>query len=76
MAELKIEIPGLLEGESKRIEKKVGELISSEEKLKSLSLFMDKVMKGAGQLSEGKLIRLGREVKKGRFGRLKQKGLV
>lgn len=76
MAELKIEIPDLLKEESTKIEKDIEELISSEEKRKLLSLFIDEVMKDAKQLSESELIKLGREVKKSRFEKLKHMGLV
>ena len=76
MAELKIEIPDLLKEESTKIEKDIEELISSEEKRKLLSLFIDEVMKDAKQLSESELIKLGREVKKSRFEKLKHIGLV
>ena len=76
MAELKVKIPELLKEESVKIEKDIEELISSEEKRKLLSLFIDEVMKGAKQLSEEELVKLGRELKKGRFEKLKQMGLV
>ena len=76
MSELKVKIPELLEEESVKIEKDIEELISSEEKRKSLSLFIDEVMKGAKQLSKEELVELGRSVKKGRFEKLKQMGLV
>jgi hypothetical protein len=52
------------------------ELISAEEKRKLISLFIDEVMKGAKQLTEDELIKLGREIKKGRFENLKKTGLV
>ena len=76
MAELKVKIPRLLEEEANKLEKDVEELIASEEKRKLLSLFMDEVMKGAKQLNEEKLLKLGRELKKGRFEKLRQMGLV
>lgn len=65
-----------LESETKKIHKEVVELISTEEKIKSLSLFVDNVMKGAKQLPKEELVKLGRLVKKGRFNTLKQKGLL
>ena len=76
MSELKVKIPELLEEESVKIEKDIEELISSEEKRKLLSLFIDEVMKGSKQLSKEELIELGRSVKKGRFEKFKQMGLV
>ena len=51
MAELNVKIPELLESDAEKIEEDVKELISSEAKLKRLSLFIDEVMKGAKQLS-------------------------
>lgn len=76
MAELKVEIPRLLEEDSKRLEEDVNEFIASEEKRKLLSLFMDEVMKGAKQLSDEDLVKLGRDFKKGRLEKLKRMGLV
>lgn len=76
MVELKVEIPDLLKEESVKIEREVEELISLEEKRKLLSLFIDEVMKGGKQLSKEELVKLGREIKEGRFEELKQKGLV
>jgi len=76
MSELVVEVPGLLRGEVGKIEREIEELISLEEKRKLLSLFMDEVMKDAKQLSADELVKLGREIKKGRFEKLKQMGLV
>ena len=76
MAELKVKIPKLLEGDADKLEKDVEDLIASEEKRKLLSLFIGGVMKGAKQLSKEELVELGRSVKKGRFEKLKQMGLV
>ncbi len=76
MSELVVEVPGLLRGDVGKIEREIEELISWEEKRKLLSLFMDEVMKDAKQLSEDELVKLGREIKKGRFEKLKQMGLV
>ena len=76
MAELKFEIPGLLEEDSKRLEKDVSEFIAVEEKRKRLLLFMDEVMKGAKQLSDEELVKLSREFKKGRAEKLRQMGLM
>ena len=76
MAELKVKIPKLLEEDADKLERDVEELVSSEEKRKLLSLFMGEVMKGAKQLSEEELVEFCRGIKKGRFEKLKQKGLV
>lgn len=76
MSEICVKIPGFLKDRSAKLEKDILELVSSEEKRKLLSLFMDEVMKGSGQVSKSELVRLGREVKKGRFGRIKGEGLA
>jgi len=76
MAELKVKIPRLLEEDTEKIERDVEELILSEEKRKRLALLIDDIMKGAKQLSEFELVKLGRDVKKGRFEKLKQMGIV
>lgn len=76
MAELKVKIPKSLEGETDKIEKQVEEIISSEEKRKLLSNFINEVMIGSKQLSEDELVDLGRKARKGRFEKLKQMGLV
>jgi SpoVK/Ycf46/Vps4 family AAA+-type ATPase len=76
MGELVVKIPDLLNEESLKIEKDIEELISLEEKRKLLSLFIDEVMKGAKQLNNSELIKLGRRFKKGRFEKLKEKGLL
>ena len=76
MGELKIKIPELLEEDKEKIEKDIEELISLKEKRKLLSAFINEVMKGAKQLNESELVKLGREGKKGRFEKLKQMGLV
>jgi hypothetical protein len=76
MPELVIDIPEMLKEDMERIKREVMELISAEEKRKLISLFIDEVMKGAKQLTEDELIKLGREIKKGRFEKLKKTGLV
>ena len=63
MAELKVKIPRLLEEDTEKIERDVEELILSEEKRKRLALLIDDIMKGAKQLSEFELVKLGRDVK-------------
>jgi len=76
MSELVVEVPGLLRGEVSKIEREIEELISLDEKRKLLSLFMVEVIKDAKQLSADELFKLGREIKKGRFEKLKQMGVV
>jgi len=41
-----------------------------------LSILIEEVMKGAKQLNEKEIVRLGREIKKGRAEKLKQLGLL
>lgn len=76
MGEIRIEIPKSLEGESERLEREIEKLVSSEEKRKLLSLFIDKAMEDAEQLDKAELIKLGREVKQGRAEELRELGLV
>ncbi len=66
----------MLRGEVSKIEREIEELISLEDKRKLLSLFIYEVMKDAKQLCADELVKLGREIKKGRFEKLKQMGLV
>lgn len=70
-----MKIPKELEGETERIEREIEELVSSEEKRKLISAFIDEAMKGADQLSKEELIKLGREVKRGRAEKLHEMGL-
>jgi len=74
MKELRINIPEGLE--IGKVEERVQELIMIEVKRRLLVDFTDEVMKGGKQLSEEKLIKLGRKFKNGRFEYLKKKGLV
>ena len=76
MSEFVVRVPKTLKGEEERLEVKVRELVSLEEKRKMLSLFFDELMKGAKQLKEEEIVELGREIKKGRFNKLKAMGLV
>ena len=72
MAEICVELPDELEEDAERIEREVEEFVSLEEKRKLISLFIDEVMKGAKQLKEDELVKLGRKIKSGRFERLIQ----
>ena len=76
MTELSIKIPKSLEGDKDMLEKKIGELVMSEAKHKELLGFANETMKGTKQLSDKKLVRFGRKLKKGRFGQLKKQGLI
>jgi hypothetical protein len=66
MGEFKVHVPKSLEGEEKAIEIKVGGVISLEEKKKLLSDFIDETMKGAKQLNDKELVKMGRELKRSR----------
>ncbi len=46
MEEIKVKIPETLREDRRKIEREVAELISSEEKIKLLSVFLDNAMKG------------------------------
>jgi len=60
MDDLKIKLPKTLEDDKSRLERQIEELIASEEKSKN------ELMKGVKNLIDDDLIKLGRELKKGR----------
>jgi predicted lipid carrier protein YhbT len=66
MDDLKIKLPKTLEDDKSRLERQIEELIASEEKSKKLLNFIDELMKGVKNLIDDDLIKLGRELKKGR----------
>ena len=76
MVEIVVKVPKELESEENLLRKRIEELVRFEVKRKTLLNFIDKVMKGAKQLSDKELIELGRELKKGRFEELETRGLV
>lgn len=76
MSDLEIKLPKILEGEKPRLEKRIEELVVFEAKRKRLLAFIDEVMKGATQISDTELIKLGRSLKQGRYKKLKQQGFV
>jgi hypothetical protein len=78
MREIIVEVPEDVEERLKGInlQKALQEALLYEAKKKALLKFLDEMMKGAGQLSDKELVKLGREIKKGRFGELKNKGLI
>jgi len=71
MSELRVRVPESLEGEKKTLEIKVNSVISLEEKRKSLSDMMDRMLKGGQQVGDEELVSMGRLVKKGRAGKLR-----
>lgn len=75
MDDLEIKLPEILKKEKPRLEKRIEELVIFEEKRKKLLSFIDEIMKGAKNLSQGDLVKLGREIKQGRFKKLKKQGL-
>jgi len=75
MDDLEIKLPEILKKEKPRLEKRIEELVIFEEKRKKLLSFIDESMKGGKNLSQGDLVKLGREIKQGRFRKLKKQGL-
>ena len=75
MDDLEIKLPEILKKEKPRLEKRIEELLIFEEKRKKLLSFIDEIMKGGKNLSQGDLVKLGREIKQGRFRKLKKQGL-
>lgn len=75
MDDLEIKLPEILKKEKPKLEKRIEELIIFEEKRKKLLSFMDEIMKGGKNLDQGDLVKLGREIKQGRFKKLKKQGL-
>ncbi len=75
MDDLEIKLPEILKKEKPRLEKRIEELVIFEEKRKKLLSFIDEIMKGGKNLSQGDLVKLGREIKQGRFRKLKKQGL-
>lgn len=75
MGDLEIKIPKILEKEKPRLERQIEELVIFEEKRRKLLGFISEFMKGAKNLDDKELVKLGREIKKGRFKKLKKQGL-
>lgn len=75
MDDLEIKLPKILEKEKPRLEKRIEELVVFEEKRKKLLGFIDELMKGAKNLGNKDLVKLGREIKHGRSKKLKKQGL-
>lgn len=78
MAKVTVELPKGLEEKMKgiKLEKIIEEALLYEAKKRALLRFLDEMMKGAKQLSDKELVKLGRKIKKGRYEKLKKKGLV
>jgi hypothetical protein len=75
MDNLEIKLPKILKEEKPKLEKRIEELVVFEEKRKKLLKFIDELMKGAKNLSDDDLVKLGRKIKDGRFKNLKKQGL-
>ena len=75
MDDLEIKLPKILEREKPRLERRIEELVIFEEKRKKLLGFLDELMKGAKDLGNDDLVKLGRKIKQGRFKNLKKHGL-
>jgi len=76
MPEIIIKIPEELIDEKNFLERRIMEMVNFEAKRKALLNFIDEAMKGAAELSDEELVNLGRKIKKGRFKKLKKRGLV
>jgi len=78
MTEIKVEVPKGIEEKLKgvKLEKVIEEALLHEARKRALIKLSDEMMKGAKQLSDEELVRLGRELKKGRYEDLRKKGLV
>jgi len=76
MPEIVIRIPEELSDEKNFLKRRIMEMVNFEAKRKALLNFIDEAMKGAAELSDEELVNLGREIKKGRFEKLKKRGLV
>jgi len=76
MPEIIIKIPEELIDEKNFLERRIMEMVNFEAKRKALLNFIDEAMKGAAELSDEELANLGRKIKKGRFKKLKKRGLV
>lgn len=70
MTRVTVELP---EGVEKKV---IEEALQYEAKKRALLNFLDEMMKGARQLPEKELVRLGRQIKKGRYEELRNKGLI
>jgi len=75
MDDLEIKLPEILKKEKPRLEKRIEELVIFEEKRKKLLGFIDEIMKGGKNLNRADLVKFGREIKQGRFKKLKKQGL-
>lgn len=76
MPEIVIKIPEELSDEKNFLERRIMEMVNFEAKRKALLNFLDEAMKGAAELSDEELVNLGRKIKKGRFEKLKKRGLM
>lgn len=76
MPEIVIKIPEELIDEKNFLERRIMEMVNFEAKRKALLNFLDEAMKGAAELSDEELVNLGRKIKKGRFEKLKKRGLM
>lgn len=70
MDDLKIKLPKSLKSEKTRLERNIEEIIVFEEKRKKLLKFIDELMKGAKNIDDEELVKLGKTLKKGRYKKL------
>lgn len=76
MAEITVEIPEELASDKTFFEKRMREMLDFEIKKRKLIKLIDKVMEGAGQLSEGELVKLGDKIKEAGAKELRNKGIL
>lgn len=70
MTKVTVELP---EGVEKKV---IEEALLYETKKRALMKLVDEIMKGSRQLPDEQLVKLGRELKKGRYEELKRKSLM
>lgn len=76
MAEIVVKIPEELASDKPFFEKKLKEMLDSEIKKRKLIKLINRVMEGAGQLSEEELVKLGDKAKEAGVRELRSKGIL
>lgn len=76
MAEIVLRIPEELASDKTFFERRMRETLDFEIRKRRLVKLIDRVMRGAGQLSEGELVKLGDEMKKAGVRELRDKGIL
>ena len=76
MEEIKIKLPENLKERKVQLQRAMEKMVLEEEKRKTLSLLFEKLLSGGKQIPDEELVEMGRMVKKGRYTKLKEQGLV